>query len=204
MGFQVFEEPFTEPAAHPENYKDYECAFAADCIRNLHPKRILDIGSYRLFIVGLLSEFQVTTVDVRKRRPASRNETVVTCDAKSLDLPNDTFDLVLSLCSLEHFGLGRYGDEFDPEADGKAFEEMIRVLKVGGHLVFSTTITNAKPNIAFNAHRIYSYEMIHQFCDGLTNIDEKFYSHKIGGWCKLDEITREAMVWDVYCGCWRK
>lgn len=30
---------------HNENYKDFECAFAADSIANLNPNTILDIGS---------------------------------------------------------------------------------------------------------------------------------------------------------------
>ena len=45
----------------------------------------------------------------------------------------------------------------------------VRVLKPGGHLIFSTTITRARPAIGFNAHRIYSYEMLREFCAGLRS-----------------------------------
>jgi len=202
--FSIFEEMRYDVGAHPENFVDYECAFAAYHINRLNPQDILDIGSYRHFILGMLSHFKVTTIDVRDRKPFSDNEVVVTCDAKNLDLLDDSFDVVMSLCTLEHLGLGRYGDEFDVAADRKAFAEMVRVLRPGGHLVFTTTITRAQPSIAFNAHRIYSYGMLRAFCAGLICIEEKFYSHKIQDFCSGEEVTAEPNAWDVYCGCWQK
>jgi len=202
--FQIFPEPVFEPGGHPETFVDFECAFAAINIHRRAPRSILDIGSYRHFILGLLAHFPVTTVDVRNRRPLSPNETILTEDAKKLDLPDQSFDLVLSLCTLEHLGLGRYGDAIDFKADGKAFEEMIRVLKPGGHLIFSTTITRARPAIGFNAHRIYSYAILQNFCAGLLLSDEKFFSHRLKGFCPLEEVTVDPQGWDVYCGCWQK
>ncbi len=203
-GFDVFREPRYDVGVHPEGVIDYECGFAAIIISKFNPKNILDIGSKRHFLLGLLAHFQVTTIDVRSRRPISDNEVVIVYDAKNLNLPDNSFDVVVSLSALEHFGLGRYGDEFDLDADKKAFKEMIRVLKPGGHLIFTTTITRAQPSIAFNAHRIYSYEMIRRFCASLTCIEEKFYSHKIKDFCSFEEVTTEPKVYDVYCGCWEK
>jgi len=202
--FQIFPEPVFEPGGHPETFVDFECAFAAQNIQRSAPRSILDLGSYRHFILGLLAHSPVTTVDVRNRRPLSPQETVLTGDAKKLDLPDRSFDLVLSLCALEHFGLGRYGDAIDIQADHKAFREMIRVLKPGGHLIFSTTITRARPAIGFNAHRIYSYAMLQDFCAGLTLSDEKCFSHRLKSFCPLEEVTSDPQGWDVYCGCWQK
>jgi len=202
--FYIFEEPLKEGGGHPANFIDFECAFAADYLRRFHPRNILDVGSYRHFILGLLAHFPITTIDVRSRQPLCANETVLTGDAKKINLPNHSFDVVLSLCALEHFGLGRYGDEFDLYADQKAFAEMIRVLKPGGRLIFTTTIHRAQPSIAFNAHRIYNYEMLWRLCSGLTCWEEKFYSHRLKGFCPLAEVTTDLRWWDVYCGCWEK
>lgn len=203
-GFEVFQESVYEPGAHPENFIDYECAFAAFHIQRAKPQRILDIGSYRHFLLGLLAYYPVTSIDVRARKNTLRNESVLTCDAKNLTIPDDSFDLVLSLCALEHFGLGRYGDAFDPDADRKAFSEMIRVLNPGGLLLFTTTITRAVPSVAFNAHRIYSYPMLETFCSGLKCVEERFYSHEKIGFCTLQEVTDKPKGWDVYMGCWEK
>ena len=203
-GFEVFPEPLFESGDHPENFIDYQCAFASAHIARLQPREILDIGSYRHFILGLLAHFPVTTLDVRSRKPTVDGETVLTGDAKRLHLPDGSFDLVLSLCAPEHFGLGRYGDEFDLDADRKSFSEMIRVLRPGGGLVFTTTITRAAPSIAFNAHRIYDHRMLQDLCAGLTCVEEKFYSHEKRGFCSRDEVTDKPRWWDVYCGCWEK
>ncbi len=202
--FSVSRDLHYDIGVHPDEYIDFECAFAARQIGTRHPQAILEVGSYRHFVLGLLAHFQVTTIDVRSRRPIVENEIVITCDAKKIDLPDASFDAVVSLCALEHFGLGRYGDEFDLEADHKAFREMIRVLKPEGALIFTTTITRARPSVSFNAHRIYSYEMIRAFCAGLTCLEEKFYSHTLRAFCPMEQVTAQMGAWDVYCGCWEK
>lgn len=203
-GFELFQEPLFESGDHPQNFVDHQCAFAAFHIRRAKPEKILDIGSYRHFILGLLAHYSVTNIDVRPRNPSAENEAVLTCDAKRLTLPDHSFDLVVSLCALEHFGLGRYGDEFDPGADQKAFAEMVRVLRPGGSLIFTTTLTRAAPSIAFNAHRIYSLSMLQSFCAGLTSAEERFYSHEKKEFCSFQEVTDKPRWWDIYCGCWKK
>jgi SAM-dependent methyltransferase len=203
-GFEVFREPLFESGDHPQNFIDYQCGFAALHISRRRPRKILDIGSYRHFILGLLAHFSVTTLDVRPREPVGTKETMLTGDAKRLNLPDDSFDLVVSLCALEHFGLGRYGDEFDRDADRNSFSEMIRVLRPGGRLIFTPTITRAAPSIAFNAHRIYDHRMLRELCADLTCVEERFYSHEKKGFCALEEVTDKPRWWDVYCGCWEK
>jgi SAM-dependent methyltransferase len=203
-GFVIFKEFTYDVGIHPQSYVDYECMFAARHIAERNPTSILDIGSYRHFVVGLLASYKVTTLDIRKRDCCSDNETVLTCDAKKLDIPSNSFDTIVSLCALEHFGLGRYGDEFDINTDTKAFNEMRRVLKPEGILVFTTTITRATASIAFNAHRIYDYEMIRGLCGGLKLCEEKFFSHRLESYCSFEEVSNSSAVWDVYLGCWTK
>ncbi len=203
-GFRVFKDLQYDVGAHPESYVERECTFATRQIAAVKPDSILDIGSYRHFVLGLLAHFDVTTVDVRSRAPISGKETVITCDAKKLSLPDDAFDAVLSLSTLEHLGLGRYGDEFDFEADRKALREMVRVLKPGGHLILTTNITRAEPSVGFNAHRIYSHEMLRERFLDLTCAEEAFYSVALQRFCSFEQITAAPEAWDVYCGCWKK
>ena len=203
-GFEVFPEMYYDLGSHPVEQVNFELGFAAQLLSELKPATILDIGSQRHWIIGLLAHYRVTTVDVRQRTSELKNETVVTCDAKELKLPDHSFDVVTSLCALEHFGLGRYGDDFDMDGDKKAMAEMIRVLKSGGHLIFSTSITRYRPAIAFNGHRIYSHQMIKDLCANLVCVQEKFYSPKLERFCPLEEVRAEPKCWDVYLGCWKK
>ena len=209
-GFDIASEVLYESGDHPDNYIDYECAFAARHLGRISPQNILDIGSYRHFILGLLANYKVTTVDVRDRKPISNNETIVTCDAKKLALPDAFFDTIVSLCSLEHFGLGRYGDEIDFGADIKALKEMVRVLKPGGHLIFTTEMARApRPIIVFNTHRIYTHDLISKMCGdlGLIMEEERFFSRIYNRQCELDEVLIDPIkkkTQDVYLGCWKK
>jgi SAM-dependent methyltransferase len=202
--FRVFRDFQYDAGDHPQSYMNFECEFAARHLRKSNPKTVLDIGSHRLFVLGLLAGYNVTTLDVRPRVSRLGNETIVTSDAKNLDILSDSFDMVVSLCTLEHFGLGRYGDEFDLDADTKAFNEMVRVLKPGGQLVFSTTVTRSTPSLAFNAHRIYNHGLIRAFCGNLACVEEGFFSNEMCSSCTYEQVTIKPAAWDVYCGCWMK
>jgi SAM-dependent methyltransferase len=196
--------PLDDTGEHPNSYIDHECMFASRHLSRINPNSILDVGSYRHFILGLLAHYSVTTIDVRPRPATSINETVITCDARALNISSNVFDSVVSLCTLEHFGLGRYGDEFDIEGDKKALSEMIRVLKPGGRLILTTTITRSLPSLAFNAHRIYSLEMIRGLFEGMTSVEETFYSNALNRACHYEEVTENSSLWDVYLGCWER
>jgi SAM-dependent methyltransferase len=203
-GFQLHWEEHYDAGTHPDNYIDHECGFASYHLHRTAAKRVLDVGSYRHFILGLLAHARVTTIDVRPRQPIHDNELVVTSDAKALALPDGAFDAIVSLCAIEHFGLGRYGDDFDLNADRTAFREMRRVLAPGGRIVFSTTITRVAPQLVFNAHRIYTLAMIHELCEGLVCEEERFFVHRLGALGHHDDVSSAPAVWDVYLGCWRK
>lgn len=204
LPFHIMEAFRDDKGGHPENFEDIECLFAAANIRRHRPQSILDVGSYRHFVKGLFAAYDVTSVDVRRRTYNQPDFTIVTGDAKDLSFPDSFFDAVVSLCAIEHFGLGRYGDTFDIEADTKAANEFIRVLKPGGLLVFSTTIKRGAPVLDFNAHRIYNYTMIRELCDGLTLETELFYSRDQNQICSLEELPLSSDDWHLYCGAWSK
>lgn len=58
----------------------------------------------------------------------------------------------------EHVGLGRYGDELDPDGDLKTMHELERVLAKKGQLLFVVPV--GQPRVHFNAHRIYSFRQV--------------------------------------------
>ncbi len=203
-GFSAFEELRYQPGQHPLDPDDRQCEFAAKHLHRLQPKTILDIGSYRQFVISLIAGFDVTTVDVRPRPPLADNEHVLTADAKQLPLADGVFDAVVTLCAIEHFGLGRYGDEFDLDGDLKSAREMRRVLKPGGHLILTTTFTNGQPAIAFNAHRIYTHEKIQELCQGLEPVVEEVWSYAAQRFVSLKEATSKEKIYDIYCGVWKK
>lgn len=203
-GWEVIRYPLFEGGTHPEGYADFECRFAAWHLRRERPGSVLDVGSYRHFVVGLSAALDVTAVDVRPRRPGLGTEAVLTCDARALAAPDASFDAVVSLSSVEHFGLGRYGDPLDLDGDARAMAEMRRVLRPGGVLVLTTSLTRGPRTVAFNAHRIYDLATARALFAGLEPVDERYFSLARREECALGEVVATPGAWDVYCGCWRR
>lgn len=205
-GFKVLKNPVFYGGEHPIDHADRICEFAAFHLHNTKPEKVLDIGAWRKFTIGLLGHYDVTTIDIRNIKSSLDNETIMKCDAKKLDIPSNSFDAVICIGGFYTFGLGRYGEEFDLNGDIKAFNEMIRVLRPGGILIFLATITKKDPTIFFNRCRIYNYEMIQRFCDGLDCVDERYISRSAKNFCSVDEIIEPSPAngYDNYLGCWTK
>jgi len=201
----VFQDFIDQHGHHPSNWRDFETAFAADALSDLTSpsSRIIDIGSNHLFVSGLCATRTITTVDVRPRSIAPRNESVIVADAAAVPLPDHSFDVVLSLNAIEHFGLGRYGDKINVYADFHAASEWKRLLVPGGMIIVSTTISSRGESLAFTAHRIYSYTTIHDIFSGLTLIRESFYSNKNNKQATLSELETPEFSWDLYVGAFK-
>ena len=67
------------------------------------------------------------------------------------------FDTVFTYSSLEHSGLGRYGDPLSPFGDLEASAQVWCMVKPGGHFILAVPVSPDRENcsIAWNAHRIY-------------------------------------------------
>lgn len=130
--------------------------WAARLIINSGVKEHFDIGS-RIdgFIAHLLAAgISVTVIDVRKFPAEVESLYTIVDDATSLhQISDESTQSMSALCSLEHFGLGRYGDPIDPEACFKCFDNIQRKLKKGGRLYISVPI--GMERVEFNAHRIF-------------------------------------------------
>lgn len=129
------------------------------------PDMHFDIGS-RIdgFISHLLVlKVPVTLIDIRPLDKKIPGVEFLQADATELDsIADDTISSLSALCSLEHFGLGRYGDTIDPEACYKAFRAIQRVVKPGGYIYLSLPI--GKERLCFNAHRVFDpHTVIQEF-----------------------------------------
>lgn len=135
--------------------------WAAQLIYEAKPNHHYDIGSIiDGFISHLLAYNQkVTLIDVRPLNFPITGVDFICADATNLEnIDDNSIESLSALCSLEHFGLGRYGDPIDPEACFKAFESIQRVMKPNGNIYISVPI--GEEHIEFNAHRIFDYQTI--------------------------------------------
>ena len=76
-------------------------------------------------------------------------------------------DWVVCYSSMEHSGLGRYGDALSPDADREALAQAWCFLKPGGHLLLGLPLScKADGYVEFNAHRVYGYKRLAYVTEG--------------------------------------
>lgn len=146
-----------------DHYFFMDIMMAKEVIRK-RPKKHFDIGS-RIdgFISHLLAnDIDITVIDIRALAQVApgcgvRALNFIQSDATNLEnIPDDSVESLSALHSIEHFGLGRYGDTIDPEAYIKAIRSMIRVLKPDGGCLYFAVPVGKEEKLCFNAHRIFS------------------------------------------------
>lgn len=139
--------------------------WASKLIFKNNPKKHFDIGSRIDGFIGHLASFRdnIVMIDVRPIDSKIPGVEFVCDDATMLrGIRDESIESLSALCSLEHFGLGRYGDMIDPEACFKAFHSIVRVIKKGGHVYVSVPI--GREHLEFDAHRVfYAKTIVNEF-----------------------------------------
>ena len=93
--------------------------------------------------------------------------------------PGRFFDIILLISTLEHFGLGDYGDLVLPDADKNAVERISSWLAEGGQLLVSVPFGRAGVT---KKHRIYDLKRLEYLFSGFKWIDQKYYKRVEGVW----------------------
>lgn len=135
----------------------YQDSTVARWIYERSPARHVDVGSRLDGFIGHLSIFrQVDVLDIRPQPLTVENVQFFQVDLMQI-LPDEWIECTDSLSCLhtiEHFGLGRYGDTIDTDGYLKGLEQLKQLVKSGGRLYLSTPI--GPQRVEFNAHRIFS------------------------------------------------
>lgn len=146
----------------------FQDQIAAKWIHSLAPERHIDVGSRIDGFVGHLAVFrEVEVIDIRPLSQAIPNIRFHQLDLMREIPPEwiESTDSLSCLHTIEHFGLGRYGDPIDPDGHLKGLSQLKKIIKPGGRLLLSTPI--GPQRIEFNAHRVFSPEtMLSWFADG--------------------------------------
>jgi hypothetical protein len=115
-------------------------------------KSVLITGSFRPFYEGFCIAQGASEIVVSEYNVPETNEDRVSYIHVD-DLTDEKFDVVLSISSFEHDGLGRYGDPLDPEGDLKAMNNARKRMKNDGFLILCVPI--GQDCLVWNAHRVY-------------------------------------------------
>ncbi|MDR1370727.1 MAG: DUF268 domain-containing protein [Dysgonamonadaceae bacterium] len=129
--------------------------YMAQKIFEQRPQKHVDIGS-RIdgFVAHLASFMEVEVLDIRPLDNTIKNIRFTQANLMSRDFPLINYcDSISCLHTIEHLGLGRYGDPIDADGHLKGLDNIHRLLRPGGIFYFSVPIGTQR--IEFNAHRIF-------------------------------------------------
>jgi SAM-dependent methyltransferase len=138
----------------------YHPAWAARILARTRPSGHVDISSTLAFCSIVSAFVPVRFYDYRPARLSLSDLTSEKADLLALPFADRTIASLSCMHTVEHVGLGRYGDPLDPDGDLKAISELKRVLAPGGNLLF--VVPTGRPRVVFNAHRIYAFDQIRE------------------------------------------
>jgi hypothetical protein len=154
-------------------------------LNRIQNKSILIMGTQIPWIEAISYELlasKITTLDYTRKQYESSNRLEwfhVNDYLDDLILKNiiEIFDNSASFSSIEHSGLGRYGDPLSPNGDIEAVQQIHCLLKPNGLFFLGLPSSKSdKSYIEFNAHRVYGSKRLDKLFVGWNLID-KLNSH---------------------------
>ena len=175
----------------------YHPAWAARIIKMMDPAKHIDISSTLAFCSILSAVIPMEFYDFRAAKLTLSGLKCGVADLTNLHFESGSISSISCMHTIEHVGLGRYGDPLDPNGDLKAIRELKRVTAPGGDLLVVVPV--GRPRLQFNAHRIYSYEMILEYFQGFELLDFSLVLDDGGFIEKADHALVSLQSYG--CGC---
>lgn len=147
----------------------YHTAWAARVLSRTRPDFHVDISSSLSFTTLVSAFVPIKSYDYRPAEIKLSNFSSKKADLVRLPFQDKSINSLSCMHTIEHVGLGRYGDKIDPRGDIKSISELKRVLSSCGDLIIVVPI--GRPRIKYNAHRIFSYKQINEYFSDLTLIE---------------------------------
>lgn len=173
----------------------YHPAWAARVLNEIAPEQHVDFSSslhfctmISAFVPTIFYDFRPAQLDLNGLECKSANLT-------SLEFSDNSLMSISCLHTIEHIGLGRYGDKLDPDGDIKAINELQRV--GSDHILIVVPV--GLPKIYFNAHRVYDPRdvvLLFSQCDLIhfSYVDDF-------GFFNLKTSVENAINQKYACGC---
>jgi len=154
-------------------------------IRKALEDHVSKIPSPHIMVGGSISPWVEATVlgslpNVKKvvvadwQEPEVQDPRIETMSAPNLSTirPNQLFDVIITYSSIEHDGLGRYGDPINPNGDLASLAEYYTLLKDGGLLLLGVPFNEKEHStISNNHHRIYGQTRINALTAGFELLE---------------------------------
>jgi hypothetical protein len=183
-----------ESAGSVETEYFWQDLIFAKVVLSSQPIGHIDLGS-RLdgFVAHLASKIELNVLDVRPISLSIPNIKFHKVDILSESPLNIKSNSISCLHTIEHFGLGRYGDILDVDGLYKGLKQLFSMLLSPGKLYLSTPM--GVERIEFNANRVSCPFKFFQFiADNHLIVEKTFLFYKSG----YDEIIGSPSMEDKH------
>jgi 2-polyprenyl-3-methyl-5-hydroxy-6-metoxy-1,4-benzoquinol methylase len=162
--------------------------------KNIPPakKKILDVGCrYSMVSIQLASlGHEVHGIDINSYKHTHPNFIFHKADILNPNLPKNYFDIVIALSTIEHIGLGRYGDSQDADGDFRSVEQILKIIKPAGQFLITLPFGKAVETSWF---RVYNMEKIRDLLAGFKIVDKYFFKERNRSWIPTDVYHAEKI-----------
>ena len=120
---------------------------------NIINKNVAVIGSLTPWIEAILLNFNNTVTTVEYNVPDVNAENIKAISYWDFIKTSNIYDCIITYSSIEHSGLGRYGDPLDPEGDISTMNYIHKNLIDNGILIWGAPVGHDV--LVWNVHRVY-------------------------------------------------
>ena len=169
-----------EAEALPPDSRIIEYGFVASKLAKLPPSRVLDVGCTSRFnyipTTLCFSGWQIDGIDTRNWLFHYHNFNLIIGDVRHMDIPDETYDYVYAISTIEHIGLpGYYGEKIlDEDGDLKATKEIHRVLKNSARCLI--TVPYKREYRVKSGTRRYDEYRLERLIENFIVIEKIFYT----------------------------
>lgn len=139
-------------------------------------KRIAIIGSVTPWYEAIILAYGGHPVTIEYQQILCNDPRCQVMTVEEFKKSPSKFDAVLSISSIEHDGLGRYGDPINPWADIETMKKVQEMLEAGGLLFLSIPV--GLDALYWNAHRVYGNLRLPMLLEGWQMIDTSGLSYE--------------------------
>jgi len=155
---------------------------------NIKNKKIAVIGSISPWIEVILLQLNNNVTTVEYNVPKLETEQLKCISYWDFQKSDEVYECIVTYSSIEHSGLGRYGDPLDPNGDLTCMRDIYNHIAYKGILIWGAPV--GKDAVVWNAHRIYGNIRLPLIFSGF---EEKEW---IG--CNKEDLTNQGLSNNSY------
>lgn len=156
-------------------------------------KEVAIIGSVEPWYESVVIAYRGKPTTIEYNRLITDDDRLCIMTVTEYEKNPKRFDVILSISSIEHDGLGRYGDPLDPDGDLKTMGRIrSSMLKKGGFMLLAVPV--GRDCLCWNAHRVYGPLRLNKLLKGWKilgkfGFDSNLFNRSLG----------EATCQPVFC-----